>query len=72
MANRKKQIEQIQSRAQELHDELDSLLDDMQESFDNMPENLQDSERGQTMQDRLDTLDGWRTELENIATEEVE
>ena len=34
-----------------------NLMDEEQEAIDNMPENLQDSQRGQAMQDAVDALD---------------
>lgn len=72
MANRKKQIQAIQEKARDLFDELDGLIDELEEALENMPENLQFSERGERMQNRIDVLDGWRTELEAIAEEDVE
>ena len=72
MANRKKQIQAIQEKARDLFDELDSLIDELEEAWENMPENLQYSERGERMQERINVLDGWRGELEAIAEEEVE
>jgi hypothetical protein len=36
---------------------LDQVRDEEQEAFDNMPENLQESDKGQAMQQSLDDLD---------------
>lgn len=71
MANRRKQIEAIQAKASELSDELDILVMDLQESFDNTPESIQNSERGETMQERIDTLTEWRDQLSDMAEAEA-
>lgn len=45
------------SAIQEAHDVLENVRDEEEEAFDNMPEGLQDSERGDMMQDAIDNLD---------------
>ena len=42
---------------QNAHDVLEEVRDEEQDAFDNMPEGLQDSERGDLMQDAIDNLD---------------
>jgi len=46
---------------------LEQLRDDCQESLDNMPEGLQESSSsGQLLQERIDNLESWISELENV------
>ena len=56
-ATRRKQLEKIADKLDELNAELESLRDDEQNAFDNMPESLQDSERGERMTTIIDYLD---------------
>jgi len=58
--------------AQELVAQLEELRDQCQESYDNMPETLQDSsDSGQTLQERIDGLEEWISEIQTIAWEET-
>lgn len=53
-------------------EELESLRDDLQDRLDNMPENLREnSETGQLLQERIDTLEDTISELENIDIENL-
>lgn len=56
-ATRRKQLEKIADKIDELNAELESLRDDEQNAYDNMPESLQDSERGERMTTIIDYLD---------------
>lgn len=38
---------------------LEEIRDDEQDAFDSLPDSLQDSVRGQSMQDAIDTMDGF-------------
>lgn len=54
-------------RRKELYDiidKLESLINNEQESFDNMPENLQFSEKGEKLEENIDSL----TEARDIIT----
>lgn len=54
-------------RKKELYDiidKLESLINNEQESFDNMPENLQFSEKGEKLEENIDSL----TEARDIIT----
>ena len=55
-------IESISSRIEDLRDEC-------QDHLDNIPEQLQDGDAGQTLQERIDSLDDALYELENIDTD---
>ena len=54
---------------EEITGDLESLRDTCQESFDNIPEQLQDAPAGQTLQERIENLDGAISEFENIDTD---
>lgn len=62
---RRKQLEDISEKLQQLRDELDSVMEEEQEAYDNMPESLQESERGCTMQEGLDNLQSVIDSLES-------
>lgn len=48
-----------------VHSELQEIRDAEQEKFDNMPENLQDSDRGQRMQECIDALDAAESSMQD-------
>jgi len=61
---RRKQLDELASKINEVKDELESIMKDEEEYRDNMPENLQGSERYEMadtacyeMQSALDSLD---------------
>lgn len=50
--------------------EIENLKDECEESLNNMPEHLQqDSSSGELLQERIDNLEEWSSELENFDTE---
>ena len=49
--------------------ELESIISEEQEAFDNMPENLQDSEKGEKMEEDISVLESSREEISSIAYE---
>lgn len=68
--NRIKQIQALQVKAQALSEEVDALIDELQEAYDNMPESIQDSERGERADQRIDLLTDWRDNLTAMAEED--
>ena len=54
---RRNQINEIIKTLTTSRDELEALKDEDQEAFDNYPENLQYSERGEMMQEAIDTME---------------
>ncbi len=48
---------------------IDELGEMSQESLDNMPEQLQEGDTGQMLQDRVDAMEQWRSDLESIDLE---
>lgn len=69
MANRRKQIEAVQQRAADFAQDVEMLKEELEESLENMPESLQYSERGEKMQERIDLLDTWLGNLNEMAEE---
>ena len=63
---RRKRIEKVVNLLEELRDELESVKDEEQTAYDNMPESLRESERGESMQEAVDTLDDINTDFENL------
>lgn len=52
------QLEELKTMIENVTGDLGAIRDEEQEAFDNMPESLQDSDRGQTMQEYIDTMEG--------------
>ena len=53
----RKVIEGYINSLQDIKQDVESMLDEEQEKFDNMPEGLQESERGEAMQNAIDNLE---------------
>lgn len=69
MANRRKQIEAVQKRAADFAADVEALKEELEESLENMPESLQYSTNGERMQERIDLLDTWLMNLNEMAEE---
>lgn len=54
---RRKELAEIINLIEEARERLEAVRDDEQEAFDNMPESFQYSERGETMEDYISTMD---------------
>lgn len=64
-------IEELQDARQEALDRIVELQDSTQEKLDNMPESLQQAETGELMQERIDGLEGWQSDLEAVDLDEL-
>lgn len=62
-------IDKFEEIKAEAIDQLSEIRDEEQEAFDNLPEALQDSERGENMQDCIDALDSFISDLEDMEIE---
>lgn len=51
---------------EELMSEIETLKDECQEKLDNMPEQLQSAPSGEILQERIDALENWHSEIESI------
>lgn len=59
--------EALNEEAENLKGELEELRDECQDSYDNMPEQLQEnSESGQLLQERIEALEEWIDNLDNV------
>lgn len=65
-------VEEISSFIDELKSEADDLREQQQEKLDNMPEGLQQGDTGQQIQERIDALESFVSELENFDIVEFE
>lgn len=52
--------------------EIEELRDETQEKLDNMPEGLQQGDTGQLLQERIDGLEGWTSDLESVEPSDEE
>lgn len=64
-------LEQLDALREEIREELASVLDEEQEALDNMPESLQESEKGEQMQEYIDTMENVTGELDLIDIEDL-
>ncbi len=58
--------QEINSKLEQIElilEEIDCLRDDEQDSFYNLPENLQGSEKGETMEGYIDSIDTFKDEV---------
>lgn len=62
-------VEDVATFIDEIRDDAESLKDECQEHLDNMPEQLQDSDSGQTLQERIDNLDSVIGDIDNFNSE---
>jgi len=72
---RRKRLEKISARIDEIKEEISLLLDEEQEAYDNMPESLQDGEKGEKAQaaiDALDSVDGALDDAIDYINEAIE
>lgn len=65
-------IDDFNSFKEDLISNIQSLLDETQSSLDNMPEGLQQGPTGELLQERIDGLESWISDLENVEVEESE
>lgn len=60
----------LEGSVQILVSEIEQLRDECQDSLDNMPEHLQEtSDSGITLQERIDALEDWISQLESVDLE---
>lgn len=63
---RRQELLDVASSLAEAMDRLSEIREEEQEALDNMPEGLRCSNRGQSMQEAIDTMDEWGSEIESI------
>ena len=62
---RRKELERACQLLNDAKDIIEEVRDEEQECFDNMPEGIQYSERGDQMQENIDTLDSVSSDLDD-------
>lgn len=65
---RRKQLSQVLDKLYEAIEMLQGIRECEAEAYDNMPESLQDSERGNTMQEYIDSMDEAYMGIEDYIT----
>lgn len=63
---RRQDLLDVSALLSEASGRLNEIREEEQEAFDNMPEGLQCSSRGETMQEAIDTMDEWNSDIEDI------
>lgn len=61
---RRKAIDKLMERLEDLRSDLELIFEEESEAFDNLPESLQESERGEAMQESIDALEEAISNLE--------
>ena len=65
----RKRLNELIEHVEGIVTELDEMAQEEQEKYDNMPEGLQESERGEALQDAADNLQQAHDDLENWCDE---
>lgn len=60
--------DELAGAVDELVGEIESLRDETQEKLDNMPDPLKDGDTGQLLQERIDGLESWISDLQAVDT----
>lgn len=63
---RRKRIMQLAEKLSEVRTSLESILEEEEDAFYNMPESLQESERGEQMQEYIETMEEAISNIEEI------
>ncbi len=58
--------EDFESFRDELKDDIETLKDECDESLSNMPEGLQSSPNGELLQERIDAMESWASDIESV------
>lgn len=66
-----KKLEALDELRQEVKEMLEAVRDEEAEALSNMPEGLQESERGQRMQEYIDTMDSALDDLDMMDVESI-
>lgn len=64
-------LEELEALHMEIKKELEAVRDDEQEALDNLPESLQESERGEQMQEYIDAMESALDDLEQLDIKEI-
>lgn len=65
-AIRRKWLEKIISQLEDLQQEVQEMAEQERECFENLPDSLQESERGETMEENADDLDNTDYDFDSL------
>lgn len=63
---RRKWLEEVISQLEEKRDELWSIYEEEEQAYDNMPCSIQESDRGEQMQENMGTMEDAYNDLDNL------
>lgn len=63
-AKQRKELQGYVDSLEEIKSNIETMMEEEQEKLDNMPEGLQESERGEAMQEAIDNLESASVSLE--------
>lgn len=63
-AKQRKELQGYVDSLEEIKSNIETMMEDEQSKLDNMPESLQESERGEAMQEAIDNLESAASSLE--------
>lgn len=66
-----KKLEELDALREEIREQLAAVRDEEQEALENMPESLQESEKGEQMQEYIDTMENVTGELDLLDIEDL-
>ncbi len=66
---RRKQIEEVISKLEDIRDEIQYISEDEMEAYDALPESLQDGERGQQIYDNANDIEYQSSMVEDVISE---
>ena len=64
-------IETLTAYIEEIKEDLQSVLDEEEEAYENLPESIQGSEKGEQMQEYIDSLDEFDIDELYTSIEEI-
>lgn len=71
LANIVTMLEKLDELREEIREQLAEIQDEEQEALDNMPESLQESEKGEQMQEYIDAMENVTGELDLLDIEDL-
>lgn len=66
---RRKQIEEVISKLEDIRDEIQQISEDEMEAYDALPESLQDGERGQQIYDNANDIEYQSSMVDDVISE---
>lgn len=71
LANIVTKLEELELLRHQIQEQLENVLEEEQEALDNMPEGLQESEKGQQMQEYIDAIEAALDDLEGLDVDSI-